>query len=51
MGLTENQKKLIIAVSNSDIQSAKKIAVACVTEDTTAKNKMFCDKYKTIFNK
>lgn len=48
MGLTDNQKRLIQAVSQNDIQSAKKRAIACVTEDTTAKNKMFCDKYKQI---
>lgn len=48
MGLTDNQKRLIQAVSQNDIQSAKKHAIACVTEDTTAKNKMFCDKYKQI---
>lgn len=48
MGLTDNQRRLIQAVSQNDIQSAKKYAIACVTEDTTAKNKYFCDKYKSI---
>lgn len=48
MGLTDNQKRLIQAVSQNDIQSAKKCALACVEEDTTAKNKMFCGKYKQI---
>lgn len=48
MGLTDNQRRLIQAVSQNDIQSAKKCAIACVTEDTTAKNKYFCDKYKSI---
>lgn len=48
MGLTDNQKRLIQAISQNDIQSAKKCAIACVTEDTTAKNKWFCDKYKQI---
>lgn len=48
MGLTDNQKRLIQAVSQNDIQSAKKCAIACVTEDTTAKNKWFCNKYKQI---
>jgi len=48
MGLTDNQKRLIQAVSQNDIQSAKKCAIACVTEDTTAKNKMFCNKYRQI---
>lgn len=48
MGLTDNQRRLIQAVSQNDMQSAKKCAIACVTEDTTAKNKYFCDKYKSI---
>lgn len=48
MGLTDNQKRLIQAISQNDIQSAKKCAIACVTEDTTAKNKYFCGKYKQI---
>jgi SpoVK/Ycf46/Vps4 family AAA+-type ATPase len=48
MGLSENQKRLVQAVSQNDIISAKKCAIACVTEDTTAKNKWFCGKYKTI---
>lgn len=48
MGLTDNQKRLIQAISQNDIQSAKKCAIACVEEDTTAKNKMFCNKYKQI---
>lgn len=48
MGLTDNQKRLIQAVSQNDIQSAKKCAIACVEEDTTAKNKMFCNKYRQI---
>lgn len=48
MGLTDNQRRLIQAISQNDIQSAKKCAIACVSEDTTAKNKYFCDKYKSI---
>lgn len=48
MGLTDNQKRLIQAVSQNDTQLAKKCAIACVAEDTTAKNKYFCDKYKSI---
>lgn len=48
MGLTDNQKRLIQAISQNDIQSAKKCAIACVEEDTTAKNKMFCNKYRQI---
>lgn len=48
MGLTDNQKRLIQAVSKNDIIAAKRCAIACVTEDTTHKNKCFCDKYKML---
>lgn len=48
MGLTDNQARLIKAVSQNDIQSAKKCAIACVEEDTTAKNRSFCNRYKSL---
>ncbi|MCM1194146.1 MAG: ATP-binding protein, partial [Acetatifactor muris] len=48
MGLTGNQQQLIKAVSDSNMQLARKCAIACVVEDTTQKNKWFCDKYKQI---
>lgn len=48
MGLSDNQKRLIQAVSQNDIMAAKKCAIACVSEDTTMKNKRFCGKYKTL---
>lgn len=48
MGLTNNQQKLIMAIAQNDMQSAKKCAVACVVEDTTQKNQYFCKKYKQI---
>ena len=48
MGLTENQKRLIQSISQNDIRSARKCAVACITEDTTAKNRTFCNRYKTL---
>lgn len=48
MALTDNQKKLIQAVSQNDIQLAKKCAIACVVEDTTQKNHYFCSKYKSV---
>lgn len=51
MGLTENQKQLIKAVSLNDIKMAKKCAVACLTEDTTAKNSKFCQRYKNILER
>ncbi|MCU0079316.1 ATP-binding protein [Extibacter muris] len=49
MGLTDNQQRLIRSIAENDILSAKKCAVACLTEDTTRKNQWFCKKYKTIF--
>jgi len=48
MGLTDNQKRLIQAVSQSDIMAAKKCAIACVAEDNTSKNQSFCNKYKSV---
>lgn len=48
MGLTDNQKRLIQAVSQNDIMTAKKCAIACVAEDQTSKNRLFCNKYKTL---
>ncbi len=48
MGLTDNQQRLIRAVTENDIQSARKCAVACLIEDTTQKNQWFCKKYKSI---
>jgi len=48
MGLTENQKKLIQAVSQSDMSAAKKCALAVLAEDTTSKNRLFCSKYKSV---
>lgn len=48
MGLTENQKRLIQSISQNDIRSAREYAIACITEDTTAKNRTFCNRYKTL---
>ena len=48
MGLTDNQKRLIQSISQNDIMSAKKCAIACLTEDTTSKNQYFCSKYKSV---
>lgn len=48
MGLTSNQQQLIKAVSENNMQLAKKCAIACVVEDTTQKNKWFCNKHKHI---
>ncbi len=48
MGLTENQKNLIQAISKNDMVSAKKCALSCITEDNTQKNKYWCSRYKSI---
>lgn len=48
MALTDNQQRLIRAIAENDIRSAKKCAIACVTEDTTQKNRGFCKRYKLI---
>lgn len=48
MGMTDNQKKLIRAVAENDIRSAKKCAIACLSEDTTQKNQSFVNRYRTI---
>lgn len=48
MGMTDNQKRLIRAVAENDIRSAKKCAIACLAEDTTQKNQSFVNRYRTI---
>lgn len=48
MGITDNQKRLIRAVAENDIRSAKKCAIACLSEDTTQKNQSFVNRYRTI---
>lgn len=48
MGLTDNAKHLIRALSENDIQKAKRSAIACLSEDTTAKNADFVKRYKPI---
>lgn len=50
MGLTENQKRLIKAVAGKDLPAARKCALACVSEDTTAKNKSFCTSYHKLLS-
>lgn len=39
MGITNNQKMLIEAVAKNNIHMAKESALACIAEDTTAKNR------------
>lgn len=41
MGLTNNAKQLIRALSENNLQKAKQSATACLSEDTTAKNADF----------
>lgn len=48
MGLTSNQQQLIRAIAENNMPQAKKCAIACVAEDTTQKNTLFCKKYKQI---
>lgn len=48
MGLTDNQQKLIRAIAENDIRSAKRCAIACLAEDTTQKNESFVNRYKSI---
>lgn len=50
MALTENQKMLIESVQRSDLQQAKKTAMACVAEDTSKKNEWWCRKYANLLN-
>lgn len=48
MGLTNNQKLMIEAISKNDLAAAKTRAIACLAEDTTAKNQMWVERYKSI---
>lgn len=48
MGLTDNTKHLIRALAENNLQKAKQSAIACLSEDTTAKNADFVKRYKPI---
>lgn len=50
MGMTENTKMLIKALSENDLKRAKAAAFACLAEDNTSKNAAFCERYKQILN-
>lgn len=50
MGLTDNQKNLIRAIADNNINSAKKWALACCNEDETYKNSIFVSQYKSILS-
>lgn len=51
MGLTDNTKQLIQAISENNIQAARRCAIACLSEDTTAKNASFVTRYKPILQR
>lgn len=42
MGLTNNQKKLIDFIAANNMRMAKEAALACIAEDTTSKNRLWC---------
>lgn len=48
MGLTDNTKQLIRALTENNLQKAKRCAIACLAEDTTVKNTSFVSQYKSI---
>lgn len=50
MGMTENTKLLIKSLSSNDLKTAKRVAIACIAEDKTAKNKSFCEYYQKVLN-
>lgn len=50
MAITDNQKQLIRAIAENDIRSARKCALACLSEDTTQKNRSFVARYKSILS-
>ncbi len=50
MAITENQGRLIRAIAENDIRSARKCALECLSEDTTQKNRSFVARYKSILS-
>lgn len=48
MAITDSQRRLIRAIAENDIRSARKCALACLSEDTTQKNRSFVARYKSI---
>ncbi len=51
MGLTNNQKELIIAIAENDNQKINRCVIACLNEDTTAKNSYFKTRYLPLFTR
>lgn len=50
MAITDNQRRLIRAVAENDMCSARKCALTCLSEDTTQKNRSFVARYKSILS-
>lgn len=50
MAITDSQRRLIRAIAENDIRSARKCALACLSEDTTQKNRSFVARYKSILS-
>lgn len=50
MAITDSQRRLIRAIAENDIRSARKCALACLSEDTTQKNRSFVSRYKSILS-
>ena len=50
MAITDSQRRLIRAIAENDIRSARKCALACLSEDETQKNRSFVTRYKSILS-
>lgn len=50
MGMTNNMLYMIKAISENDLQRAKKYALCCCDEDTTQKNRIAVLRYKEILS-
>lgn len=48
MGMTQNQLHLIRCIAENKLAEAKKIAIACCTEDNTKKNQYLVKRYKNM---
>lgn len=48
MGMTKNQLDLVRMVAENNLQKAKTYALACCEEDTTQKNRMYVNRYKSL---
>lgn len=50
MAITDSQRRLIRAIAENNIRSARKCALECLSEDTTQKNRSFVARYKSILS-